>query len=203
MRQSAFLRAVNVGRRLVPMERLRQLFSALGLEDVATVVASGNVVFSAARGGAPLARRIEARLEAALGFEVPVFLRTGAELAAALAWQPFGEEEVRSAHGLSLGFLDEPPDAGAARRVEGLAGGSVLLAVLGREVHWLRRDASPESLDWPARIEKELGVPITFRNVTTVRKVAALVSSPPSPRAPSARPRRGRAASRGASSSRS
>ena len=64
------------------MARLRALFGSLEFEDVATVIASGNVLFSArARGGAPLERRIETHLREALGYEVATFLRGGSELA--------------------------------------------------------------------------------------------------------------------------
>ena len=41
----AFLRAVNVGGRLVKMDALRSAFEALDLADVSTFIASGNVLF--------------------------------------------------------------------------------------------------------------------------------------------------------------
>ena len=42
----AFLRAINVGRgRTVKMRSLRQVFESLGFSEVATFIASGNVVF--------------------------------------------------------------------------------------------------------------------------------------------------------------
>src|SRR6476469_4663670 len=44
----AFLRAVNLGRRTVPMDRLRSLVAeTFGVDDVRTYVNSGNVVFAA------------------------------------------------------------------------------------------------------------------------------------------------------------
>ena len=45
-RYVAFLRAVNVGGRLVKMDELRGLFGEAGLRDVETFIASGNVIFS-------------------------------------------------------------------------------------------------------------------------------------------------------------
>ncbi len=41
----AFLRAINVGGHNVKMEVLRALFEAQGYADVATFIASGNVIF--------------------------------------------------------------------------------------------------------------------------------------------------------------
>jgi uncharacterized protein (DUF1697 family) len=45
-RQVAFLRAINVGGHIVKMERLRMIFESLGLKEVETFIASGNVVFA-------------------------------------------------------------------------------------------------------------------------------------------------------------
>ena len=51
-RYVALLRAVNVGGRVVKMERLRQVFEETGLTGVSTHIASGNVLFTAGRGRA-------------------------------------------------------------------------------------------------------------------------------------------------------
>ena len=45
-RYVAFLRAVNVGGRIVKMDELRGLFTEVGLSEVETFIASGNVIFS-------------------------------------------------------------------------------------------------------------------------------------------------------------
>ena len=45
-RYIAFLRAVNVGGRIVKMDELREHFAAAGFSDVETFIASGNVIFS-------------------------------------------------------------------------------------------------------------------------------------------------------------
>ena len=44
-RYVAFLRAVNVGGRIVKMDELRRPFAAAGFADVETFIASGNVIF--------------------------------------------------------------------------------------------------------------------------------------------------------------
>ncbi len=51
MKYVAFLRAVNVGGRLVKMDVLRGIFEKLGLTEVSTFIASGNVIFES--DGAP------------------------------------------------------------------------------------------------------------------------------------------------------
>ena len=63
------------------MARLRELFASLGLSDVATVIASGNVLFTTRSGRTDqLERRIETHLYLALGYEVATFLRRAGEL---------------------------------------------------------------------------------------------------------------------------
>jgi uncharacterized protein (DUF1697 family) len=55
IRFAALLRGVNVGKdRRLPMARLRALFTQMGYADAATLVNSGNVVFSAAKGAPAL-----------------------------------------------------------------------------------------------------------------------------------------------------
>src|SRR4051794_28128089 len=79
----AFLRAVNVGGRVVKMDALRAAFEALGLAHVETFIASGNVVFdSRTRELAALERKIEAQLLQSFGFEIDAFVRSLDEVAA-------------------------------------------------------------------------------------------------------------------------
>jgi uncharacterized protein (DUF1697 family) len=171
-RYLAFLRAINVGGHTVKMDRLRDLFAQLGLTDVATFIASGNVVFEApAANPRTLEGQIEAHLRAALGYEVATFLRTPAELAAIARYQPFAgraEDDLEY-----VGFLAGAPPAAARERVELLRNAVDDLHVHGREIHWLRRPALGESAVSGAALEKALGMPATVRNVTTIRKLAA------------------------------
>ena len=61
MRWAALLKGVNVGgNRKLPMADLRAFLEGLGLDDVKTLLASGNAVFDA---GEKDAATLEARLE--------------------------------------------------------------------------------------------------------------------------------------------
>src|SRR5918992_1717372 len=98
---AAFLRGVNVGKaHRVGSAELRACFEQLGLRDVATFRTSGNVVFDAAGEAVDeLGARIEAGLEAALGYEVTVFLRTADELLAIAGQEPFTSEQIGRSKG--------------------------------------------------------------------------------------------------------
>src|SRR5215211_2292119 len=78
----AFLRAINVGGHTVKMDYLRTLFEDLGLMNVETFIASGNVIFdSPARRPKALEQKIETFLKEKFGYAVATFIRSAAELA--------------------------------------------------------------------------------------------------------------------------
>src|SRR2546423_14142776 len=86
----AFLCAINVGGHTVKMNDLRRLCAAIGLANVETVIASGNVIFnSPSRSARALEKKIEAQLQANLGYAVATFVRSLPELAAIAHYQPF------------------------------------------------------------------------------------------------------------------
>jgi uncharacterized protein (DUF1697 family) len=89
MRQAAMLRGVNLGKRQVKMAALRALVEGAGYGDVTTLLASGNLVFDAKEKGAKLEAALEALVLAELGLKSDVFVRTGAELEAVIAANPF------------------------------------------------------------------------------------------------------------------
>ena len=165
----AFLRAINVGGHVVPMERLRALFEELKLREVATFIASGNVLFETASADeAKLEARIERRLADALGYEVTTFVRPVAALPAIVDAAP-DEPGVQA---LTVAFLKGPPDAGAAERLAALRTPTDEFRLHGREMYWLCRTRISDSKVTGPRLERALGGPSTSRNITTVRRLA-------------------------------
>jgi uncharacterized protein (DUF1697 family) len=176
-RAVALLRAINVGGHTVKMEALRGHFAELGLTGVSTFIASGNVLFEAEPGDmTALEERIEAHLRAALGYEVATFVRSAAEMAAIVAYQPFATDELESAFGLMVAFLKTPPDEAGRERLLAYRRPSDDFAIHGHEVYWLRRTQQSETDFSGARLERALGSPATVRNISTVRKLVALVA---------------------------
>ena len=170
----AFLRAVNVGGRTVKMDRLKAVLEALKCRDVSTFIASGNVRFAARGEAGALERRIERALGHAFGFEVTTFLRTSTELAALATSDPFG---VPPGDALMVGFLKVAPDHAAIARITALRTPDDDLRVLGRELWWHRRGGRiGGSTLMGGALEKALGGTMTMRNITTVRRLAALAS---------------------------
>lgn len=170
----AFLRGMNLGARRIKNEELRVEFEALGLADVACFRASGNVVFTAETADEmKLSRCIEAGLGEALGYEVPVFLRSAEELRGIAAYEPFDAAARKSSKGkLQIAFMLKKPAAPARRKALAFSSDDDRLAILGRELYWLPKGGLSESvLDL-----KEIGValgPTTIRTKGTVERIAS------------------------------
>ncbi len=174
----AFLRAINVGGHTVKMDQLRQLFEALGLSNVETFIASGNVIFdSKSKNAAVLERKIEAHLEKALGYKVATFLRTTAELASIANYVPFAKSELEAeGTDLFVVFGAKVLTTEGKQRLMALRTKAHDFHCNEREVYWLRRRLMEDSEYSGPALEKSVGMPITVRNSTTVKKIAAKYS---------------------------
>lgn len=170
----AFLRAINVGGHVVPMARLKKEFEAMGLNQVETFIASGNVIFSSpSRSSAALAKRIEARLHESLGYEVATFVRTDAEVAAIAAYRPFPAADIATSAAFCVGFLDTPLDAAKARALMAFKTEIDDFHTSGGEVYWLCRKKQSDSRFTNVSMERALKIRATFRGMNTVVRLAA------------------------------
>lgn len=157
------------------MDHLRRLFGEMGHQGVETYIASGNVIFdSSTEEPRALEALIAARLEAALGYAVPTFVRRSSELSRIADNWPFPDAGP-SADGQSLYvvFLPEAPAQPAAKRVLDAATDTDRFHVDGSEVYWLCRTRFSDSPFSGPALEKLMGTQVTVRNSTTVSKIAA------------------------------
>jgi uncharacterized protein (DUF1697 family) len=174
-RYVAFLRGMNLGKRRIKNDELRAEFETLGFEDVATFRASGNVIFSldGSKAEEKLAKRIEHGLGEALGYEVPVFLRSRAEVVAIAAREPFAAKLVEASKGkLQVSLLLKKPTAAARKKVLGLATEDDLLAIEGRELYWLPSGGLLES-DLDLKATQTAVGSDTRRTMGTIEQIAA------------------------------
>jgi uncharacterized protein (DUF1697 family) len=170
----AFLRGMNLGGRRIKNTELQAEFEALGFADVACFRASGNVVFAAEDASeVKLTEQIETGLGEALGYEVPVFLRSAAELSALAAHEPFEAGALKASKGkLQVALLPRNPAAKARKAALAEASDEDRLALEGRELYWLPSGGISESdLDLKA-IEAAVG-PWTMRTMGTVEQIVA------------------------------
>lgn len=169
-RYGAFLRGINLGNRRVTGDELCAPFIDLGFRDVASFLASGNVVFTTddAREEDELTASIAAALEERLGYPVLTFLRSSSELADIVSRSPFTPDAcARSTGKLQVMLLPAVPDADAAQAAVDLGSDADLLELQGRELFWLPSGGMSQSgLDVDA-IGRLVG-PVTIRTANTL-----------------------------------
>ena len=94
MRWVALLRAVNVGGTgKIEMARLRAAAEAAGLDGVQSYIASGNLVFSGSDDEAEVRQVLTGAITGEFGWCPGLLMRSGAEMAAVQARDPFPEAE--------------------------------------------------------------------------------------------------------------
>ena len=100
----AFLRGINVGgHKKIPMKELRDLFLKLELYNVQTYIQSGNVVFQSEEENIEtLKLKIQENIISCFGFDVPVLIKTYAELKAIYNECPFSKEKKESSYFMLL-----------------------------------------------------------------------------------------------------
>lgn len=171
----ALLRGINVsGHRLIKMADLKRMCEEMGLAQVQTYIQSGNVLFTAGEEREALRRRIEQQIAAVFGFDVPVALRTPAELESVIARCPFAPAQLQAGESLYVSFLTEPAAPEGIGRLLATAAEPDQLGLVGEEVYLLYRQPSHKSKLTNSLLEKRLGVPATSRNWQTTCKLAAL-----------------------------
>jgi uncharacterized protein (DUF1697 family) len=172
-RYAAFLRALNVGARRASKEQLTDCLEGIGFDDVATFRTSGNVVFGSDGPAGGIAAKLEEGLRQALGFEVPIYLRSERQIRAIAAYDPFEPELVEASKGkLQVVLLERKPTAAERKAVLALATDDDRLAMRGTELYWLPSGGTLKSaLDHKA-ITKALG-PTTHRTKGTMDLIAS------------------------------
>lgn len=170
----AFLRGINVGgRAVIKMAELKSAFEKMGFDGVKTVLASGNVVFSAPQADKKALRaEIESGLRKAFKKEIHVVLRSRNDLMKLRRSEPFERIGASPGSQLYVTFLSDGAKAptikipyatpGNELRVIGVTATEVLSVVqLGKGM------GTPELM---ALLEKEFATGLTTRNWNTVLK---------------------------------
>ena len=168
----AFLRAINAGKgRTVKMDALRQAFESLGFSGVETFIASGNVVFETrATDVGAIEKKIERGLEQALGLNVPVFIRTPAELKKIAAFEPFEDLKFDGAV-VNIILLADTLDEKSKPKLAALKTEDEVFRAHGREIYWWRSKRPGTAPYSTVPLEQAIRVPFTVRGTNTIRKL--------------------------------
>jgi uncharacterized protein (DUF1697 family) len=168
------LRGINIGsRNRVAMPRLRDVLTDAGFEDVKTYVQSGNVVLSAKGSAEQVARRCERLVADEFGLDIPVVVRTRAQLAKVVQCNPLGKVATDPKR-YQVSFLTGKLSAEVVRKLEEVAAPSERFVVSRREVYAWHPAGVARSKLWAMLAGRGLGVTATARNWTTVTTLLGL-----------------------------
>jgi uncharacterized protein (DUF1697 family) len=173
-RYVALLRGINLGpRNRVAMPALREALEEAGFDDVKTYVQSGNVVLGSGAKPEAVRRKVEQVIADRFGLEIPVVVRTRAELAAVVKRNPLGKVATEPKR-YQVSFLEKKLPAKTLKELEAVAAPSERVAAHGRELYAWHPAGVARSKLWAALAGRGLGVTATARNWTTVTKLLEL-----------------------------
>ena len=153
------------------MDRLRDEVASLGYTDVATFIASGNVLFTGpARGDHE--GRIATHLGQVLGWPTPTFLRTAGEVIATTDLRPFGSTPEGHTHMVT--FCRTALAGSSVDAVMEQSTAADRFELHDRELHWLIDGKLTDSKITLPKLARMIG-PNTTRNITSLERLALLL----------------------------
>ncbi|MEA2461852.1 MAG: hypothetical protein QOH90_2029 [Actinomycetota bacterium] len=156
------------------MKELKPLLEELGYENVRTYIQSGNVVFDAPASKG-LGTEIEKAISKAFDLDIPVVMRSRAQLKRVSDGNPFLTKDADTAT-LHVMFLAEKAKAAAIKTLDPDRSPPDEFAVKGTEVYLRYPNGLGRSKLSAGYIEKKLGVRGTVRNWRTVTKLLEMMN---------------------------
>jgi uncharacterized protein (DUF1697 family) len=178
MRYAALLRGIGPSNPNMRNEKLRGVFQQLGLQNVETVISSGNVLFETpSRGVRALEAAIEEAIQAQLGFTSTTIIRSHQQLKRFMDSKPFANFEDTPTSRLNVTFLKHRPQTSLRFPYRAKTKGYTVLGIYGREVCSVVDLTGATTPDLMALLEKEFGKAITTRTWKTVGRILKRLDS--------------------------
>ncbi len=167
----ALLRGINVGGKAkLKMADLKLLFEDLGFEAVATYIQSGNVVF-AAKNGKGLEEKISKEIKSKFGYEVPVLVKTTAEIEKIVKDCPFEKDKKEASYFV---LLKKPPQKELVKAAEQLNYPDEEFVITDECVYLYCATGYGKAKLNNNLFEKKLKVSATTRNYRTLLKLVEM-----------------------------
>jgi uncharacterized protein (DUF1697 family) len=167
-----FLRAVNVGSRQTKMAELAEALTSLGLQSVATFIASGNVVFAADGQDLPTLRAmIENGLERTFGFRSEIFLRSVSDLQAIV--DNVASHRKDSDVAINIAFVDENKREATEKAFAPYQSDIERFVAYDRHVIWLAKVKMSETPFFYKSIKSKPLPLMTIRTYNTIARMLA------------------------------
>ena len=174
---TALLRAVNLpAHGKIAMKDLTAAIADLGLQDVRSLLQSGNVVFrDNKQTPTELERALQEHLAKTLDLHTTFVVRTAEQLDDVIAHNPFPDDAKTDPGHLVVGFLKDAPAAAAVKQLQAAIKGPETVRARGKHVYIVYPAGIGRSKLTNKLIEDKLGTRGTGRNWNTVLKLSAMV----------------------------
>ncbi|MBV6643464.1 MAG: DUF1697 domain-containing protein [Cyclobacteriaceae bacterium] len=173
----AMLRGINVsGQKLIKMADLRESMTRLGLENVATYVQSGNILFNTQETDLRvISERISSQIKKDFTFDVPCIVRSAEYFKKVLTNNDFlqqGRDEKRC----YVTFLEEEPDPMHVQKIDSQQYAPEEFIIKGDLLYFYSPDGYGKAKMNNNFFEQKLRVKATTRNWNSVNKLYELAT---------------------------
>ncbi len=173
MRYVILLRGINVGgNNKLPMADLRTALTDGGLENVRSYIASGNVFAGSSLGSVELAELVRTVIHDSFGLEIPVLVRTHAELVSVAERNPF--EHVKDHAKLAVSFLNQEPSPFSITALLTANPEPEQFVIDGTTMYAYYPNGLGQTKLTPTLIDRKLKTVSTTRNLNTLLKLIEL-----------------------------
>ena len=172
----SLLRGINVsGQKKVKMAELKVLYESLGLEDVATYIQSGNVIFKDDRDAPALKSCLEQNIEQHFSFHVPVEVIPHHEFMKVNNQLPFDDINLeQDGTKVLITFLSELPQATLIEKLMSYVKAPEQLVIKEKVIYLHCPNGYGKTKLSNNFIENKLKVTATTRNLKTIAKLSSL-----------------------------
>lgn len=170
----SMIRGINVGgKNMMSMEKLRALYASLGFENPRTYVQSGNVVFGSTTKNSELVSVINKKIKQVMNIDLPVFVRSRAEISKIVANAPYSQKDWPKIH---VTFLSEEPKDFSNEAIDKFVGNGDKYKLIGSEIYLLLPNGYGRTKLTNNLFEKKLHLTATTRNWNTVNALHKMAS---------------------------
>jgi uncharacterized protein (DUF1697 family) len=174
VRYVVLLRAINVGARQAPMADLRAACEVAGFAEVASYIASGNLVLTSPRSAAEVEARVEEIIQERSGFHSDAIARSATAWRRYLNADAFAADRKARPAQVHLCLSKAPPNPDAASRLAERATLGERFVIEGDALWADFAGGVGKSKITPALLDRCVGSPVTARNWNTVLKLAEM-----------------------------
>jgi len=173
----SILRGINVGgQKSIQMTGLKELYEKLAFKKVTTYIQSGNVIFNTSKreSDQALVKKIEAAIFKKYKFEVPVIIRTLAEMEKVVSVNPLVKQKNINIERLHVTFLSDNPRPEHLKIMETINYPPDQFIIIEKEIYLHCPNGYGISKLSNNFFENKLKVIATSRNWRTVNKFAEM-----------------------------